>query len=101
MSPADFLHGRQRFRLRLIRCRSRWPPGTMQDLPACDVKHAQRATPNTPALVEWFLCPFIPTPCQLSRCVETVGKARLVYWGYFGFTGFAACCFDFTFKGNL
>jgi len=62
MRPAAFLHDRERFRHRLIRYRSRWPPGIMQDLPACDVKHAQRATPNTPAPVEWFPCPLIPTP---------------------------------------
>ena len=78
MSPADFLPGQQRFRLGLIRCRSQGPPGTRQDLPAYDVKHSQRATPNTPAPGEWFACPVILTPSQPSRADETVGKCGFV-----------------------
>ena len=101
MSPADFLPGQQRLRLGLIRCCSQGPPGTRQDLPACDVKHSQRATPNTPAPVEWFLCPLIPTPCQPSRCDDTVGRCRSVLRGYFGFTGVAARCFALTVQGHL
>jgi hypothetical protein len=78
MSPADFLPGQQRLRRRLIRYRSQWPPGTRQDLPACDVQQAQRATPNTPALVERFACPLIPAPCQPSQGDDTVGRCSSV-----------------------
>src|SRR5262247_4026586 len=101
MSPAEFLHGRQRFQLGLIRCRSQWPPGTMQDLPAYDVKHSQRATPNTPAPVEWFPCPLIPTPCQPSQCDDTVGRCISVLRGSFGFMVIAARCFAFIVQGHL
>lgn len=60
ISPADFLPGPPRFRLGLIRAGSQWPVGTRQDLPAYDVKHSQRATPNTPAPEAWFACPLNP-----------------------------------------
>ncbi len=36
----------------LIPCRFPRPLGTIQDLPAYDVKQSLRATPNTPALEE-------------------------------------------------
>src|SRR5215831_7657711 len=100
-SPADFLPGRQRLRLGLIRCRSQGPPGTRQDLPAYDVKHSQRAAPHTPAPEERFVCPFIPAPCQPSQCDDTVGRCSAVLRGYCGFTGVAARCFAFPVQGHL
>ena len=101
MNPADALPDRQGFRLCLLPCRVQWPTGFIQGLPAWDVEHSQRATPNTPAPVAWFLCPLIPTPCQPSQCDDTVGRCLSVYRGYSGFTGVAARCFAFTVQGHL
>jgi hypothetical protein len=53
----------------------------MQDLPAYDVKHSQRAAPNTPAPVERFTCPLIPTLWQPSRADDTVGRCNSVLRG--------------------
>src|SRR5262249_12892162 len=101
MRPADFLPGRPRLRLGLLRSPSHGPPGTRQELPACDVNPSQRAPPHTPAPVAWFPCPLIPTPSQPSQGDDTVGRCIFVLRGEFGFTGVAARCFAFAVHGPL